>query len=145
MHGILHTRRETLHHINFDNLNYTSDEYQTVIEKVSFLSLQDTLCQKTTNLHPPFPFLSLMSIKIKYGFSWEWRLIAVDLKRSHCCNNDEKRVEENEKIAAVTLQKERKRVKINTFAICMQMFSEPTSPQSKTKAFWKTKWSCQVP
>lgn len=78
-----------------------------------FPNLLETLSQNETNLHPPLPFLSLMPIKIKNGFSWEWWLLVVDLERSDCSNNDEKKVEEKEKISTVTLQQHKGKVKIH--------------------------------
>lgn len=62
---------------------------------------------RSTCLHPSFPLLSLMPIKVKYGFSRECWHITMFLQRSHCWNYDQKNEEKEEKIAIVILPKER--------------------------------------
>ena len=55
-------------------------------------------------LHPTLPFFSLMPIQVQYRFSCEWWLVLMDLKGSHSCYNDKKKVEEKEQISTVILQ-----------------------------------------
>lgn len=75
--------------------------------QTAFISLNSLQICQTTCLHPSFPLLCLMAIKVKQGLSREWRLVIMLLQRSHCWSYDKKKVQKEKKIAIVALFKEK--------------------------------------
>lgn len=75
------------------------------IPKLNICSLQVMNLERSTCLHPPFPFLRLMPIQVKYRFSRECWSVSMFLQRCHCWNYDEEKVQKEEQIPIVTLFK----------------------------------------